>query len=135
MMVPLRCCFHHACGMLGTEKIAYKVDLNHQPPLFGGELVDRLGCQDAGIGNQYIKAPELLNRAVHHVLDLPFVGHVHLGGDGSLARLGDDIGCRLLCPLQVQVRDHHVGTFVSQAEADRFAEPSSAASDDGDPVL
>ena len=82
---------HHLCRMLGAQKVAKQVDIHHQSPFFGRELVYCLGNEDAGVGDEDVEPAEFVHGSLYDPLDLRFVGDVHRHRDGAAIGLVFDL--------------------------------------------
>ena len=134
MIEPDRCSLHHPARVLGDEEIAENIDVHHRAPFLRVGLGDRLGDQDAGVGDNDVDMAEVPFRVDEQLLHFGFAGDVNLRADDARAGRLRDHGRRLLGALFVDVGDDDDAALVRQALADRPAETLRAARHDGDLV-
>ncbi len=114
---------HHSGCMFGDEHVAKEVDVHHELPFVCGEVPDRLGDKDAGIGNDDVQAAKSIDRCLNHRFHLRFVGDIDFDGDDTLSgSVGDDIG-GLLSAFEIEISDNDIAAFFGQSLAKRRASP------------
>ena len=73
-------------GGLAAEEQASQVDVQHAVPFFQRKFLRRFANIDAGIVDQDIHAPELLDRRIHSRLRTAFFRQIHRDGSGTAAQ-------------------------------------------------
>src|SRR5437899_1711440 len=87
----------------------------------------------AGVVDQDIDAPELVQSLRDGAVDLPSVTDVALDGEGAAALGAHEVGDRLQRVLTAAAR-HHVGADSSELDGDRAADPLARPGHDRDAI-
>ena len=127
--------FHHHPGhRLTHQEHRLEVDRDHAIEVFFLEVEKFGGVRDAGVVDQYVDAPEMLDGHRSHSGDGLTIADV----DGDTERvcpaglgLGDDLGNRRRCARG----DNDLSTFHCVLAGDRPADAAARAGDDDDFVL
>jgi hypothetical protein len=112
-----------------------EMDLEHAAPVVSGEVLERLGLEDAGIAHDRVEAAELVDGRLHDRLaveDGLVRGHSHAARG---ANLGDDlVGDALVVAVAVhggaEVVDHHRSTAPGQLQRVQPPQPAARTGDD-----
>jgi hypothetical protein len=96
--------FHDFSGCPGTIKGTVEMGLHYKVPITGGNFVDRLDAENAGIIDKYVETAEFIESGPDDLIGTFFGSNAVIASYGGAAGL-DDIG------------DHLVGSGGGNADA------------------
>jgi hypothetical protein len=115
-------------GSVGGVDQALEVEVDHPVPLLGGRVLDRAQQHLAGVVDEDVEPPQLLDGAVDRGNGLLLVGDVGLDRQGGVA-LAANLCREALQPLEPAGRHRDFGPLFRQRARGRLADPAAGASD------
>jgi hypothetical protein len=100
---------------------ALEVDRQHAVPFGLGDLGERDGLRDAGVGHQDVRLAQLAGHLCIHRVDIGAHGHIGAQRQGTAAASADRPG-QFLDAVGLHVRDGHGDAAVGQGEGGRPAD-------------
>ena len=132
MILPASLAEHDRGHLLGAQVSALEVDVDRAVPLVLGRLQHRLGEHDAGVVDQDVDAPEVVDGGADEIFDVSGRRDVGAHRERVAARLLDRIDHRLRFALSAHPVDDHLGALGGETLRDRLADPARRARHDGD---